>query len=383
MESKESQENALNFRYTLTPALERDLLDIETAQKAVQPSSPLHIDDDPRRKVRVHAAYYTAHIESNELTLIEAEAIILHGQRFLGRVRDVRDLQNTYHALRQVELWAERHMVITGERIQEIYTLVEIGSSANLISYRNGPNVIRNAATSALIYRPPEASEVPGLVNALVEWIAQAEREGLAAPLIAGLAHYQFIAIHPFFKNNGRIARALATWILYRRGYDLWRFGCLEELYARDLGAYHNALQAGSDRADYAGRAAADLTGWLEYFLGAMAGLFRRAVADLPAPVAPEVKPKARRKPEPEAQPEPEPQAEPEPKPKRGSAARRKPEAQPQPEPQVEPEPKPKRGSGARRKPEAQPEPEPQVEPEPKPKRGSGARRKPEAQPEP
>ena len=54
-------------------------------------------------------------------------------------------------------------------------------------------------------------------------WIIQAEKEQVPAPVIAGLVHYQFVTIHPFYDGNGRTARALATLILYRHGYGLGR----------------------------------------------------------------------------------------------------------------------------------------------------------------
>lgn len=324
MKSKQSKKNPLHSRYTLTQALERDLLDIEAARQAVQRTSLApRVADETRRKARVRSAHYTTRIEGNRLTLTEAEEIILHGQRFLGREREVRELQNTYRALRQVELWAEQQTPVTGDLIHELHAFIENGAHTKSSPYRDGQNVIRNAATGALVYRPPEAAAVPGLTSALVAWIAQAEREELPPPVIAGLAHYQFVVIQPFFKSNGRTARALATLILYRRGYDLWWFGSLEEIYAQDLDAYYDALQTHPHHEDYEERAKADLTGWLEYFLRGMADVFRRAAAEAPTPAEspgkaePERKPKARRKPEsqrePKSQRKPKSRSEPEP----------------------------------------------------------------------
>lgn len=57
----------------------------------------------------------------------------------------------------------------------------------------------------------------------------QSSEGTLPVPVIAGIAHYQLVVIHPYFDGNGRTARALATWILYRGGYDLGRFYTLDE----------------------------------------------------------------------------------------------------------------------------------------------------------
>jgi Fic family protein len=107
----------------------------------------------------------------------------------------------------------------------------------------------------------------------LVAWIRQGEADQ-PVPVIAGMAHYQFVTIHPYFDGNGRTARALATWILYRGGYDLGRFYSLEEFYTQDLQGYYDALVTHPHHNYYEGRAEADITPWLAYFLRGMAAVF-------------------------------------------------------------------------------------------------------------
>lgn len=77
--------------------------------------------------------------------------------------------------------------------------------------------------------------------------------------------------------------RALATLILYRQGYDLGRFYSLEEVYAQDLPAYYAALQTHPRANYYEGRAGADLTAWLEYFIAGMATVFQRVAGEVRA----------------------------------------------------------------------------------------------------
>lgn len=57
-------------------------------------------------------------------------------------------------------------------------------------------------------------------------------------------------------------ARALATLILYRHGYDLGRFYSPEEVYAHDQPSSYGALQTHLHHNDYEGRAVANLTDW-------------------------------------------------------------------------------------------------------------------------
>ncbi|MDO9399769.1 MAG: Fic family protein, partial [bacterium] len=45
------------------------------------------------------------------------------------------------------------------------------------------------------------------------------ENKDINPVIAAGIVHQEIAAIHPFSDGNGRTARALATLILYQRGY--------------------------------------------------------------------------------------------------------------------------------------------------------------------
>jgi len=283
----------VNTRFTFTPAVVRDLMEIEAARQTVRLTVLLpQVAERLRQQARVRSTHYSTRIEGNRLTLVEAEQAVLEGRDFPGRERDVREVQNYYRALQRVEEWTEQQTPITETLIRRLHALIFSGPRAQPTFYRDGQNVIRDSATGAIVYLPPEAVDVPDLMRDMVAWIAQAEREELPVPVIAGLAHYQFVTIHPFYDGNGRTARALATLILYRHGYDLGRFYSLEEVYAQDLPAYYAALQTHPHHNYYEGRADADLTIWLAYFTHSMAVTFRRVADEVRdraiSPTAPE-----------------------------------------------------------------------------------------------
>ncbi len=121
---------------------------------------------------------------------------------------------------------------------------------------------------------PPEAHDVPRLMAAMVRWIKEADKKNVPVPLIAGLAHYQFVTIHPYFDGNGRTGRLLATFLLHRGGYGLSGFFSLEEHHAHDLAGYYRALSVHPHHNDYEGRVDADLTPWIEYFVRTLAVTF-------------------------------------------------------------------------------------------------------------
>lgn len=272
----------MSFRYTFTAAMVRDLLAIESARQTVQLTVlPPPVAEKLRAEARLRSTHFSTRIEGNRLTLAEAGAAVLEGRRFPGRTRDVHEVLNYYRALQQVEEWAMRQTRIGDEMVRKLHALIFTGPRARSTPYRDGQNAIRDAASGAIVYLPPEAADVPSLMADLVAWIERAEEEQVPAPVIAGLAHYQFVTVHPFYDGNGRTARALATLVLYRHGYDLGRFYSLEEVYAQDLSAYYAALQTHPEVNYYDGRAGADLTGWLEYFVQGMASIFQSVASEV------------------------------------------------------------------------------------------------------
>lgn len=251
-------------------------MEIEAARAVVEHTPlPPAVEAELRRRARVRSTHYSTRIEGNRLTLAEAEQVIA-GKRteFHGRERDVTEVRNYWNALLRVEEWAAKKMPLTEELIRRLHALVEKGARAKPTPYRDGQNVVRDSASGGIVYLPPEAKDVPALMAALVNWVNHAEKEGLPVPLIAALVHYQFVTIHPYYDGNGRTARLLATFILHRGGYGLNGFFSLEEHHARDLTGYYHSLAAHPQHNYYDGRAEADLTRWLEYFIKTLAEVF-------------------------------------------------------------------------------------------------------------
>ncbi|MFA4985562.1 MAG: Fic family protein [Candidatus Brocadiia bacterium] len=262
--------------YSITAKAARLLMEIETARAAVEHTPlPLTLEAELRRQARVRSTHFSTRIEGNRLTLAEAEKVIRENKtEFHGRERDVREVRDYWNALLRVEEWAEASRPLSEDLIRRLHALVEHGPRSKPTPYRDGQNVIRDSSTGAIVYLPPEAADVPGLMSAFVRWIAEAEEAGVPTPLIAGLAHYQFVTIHPYYDGNGRTARLLATFLLHRGGYGLHGFLSVEEHHARDLDGYYRALAVHPHHNYYEGRAGADLTAWVEYFIATLGGTF-------------------------------------------------------------------------------------------------------------
>lgn len=265
--------------YSITPKIAANLMRIEVAREKV-----IHLPLTPtvlrslRESARLYTTHYSTMIEGNRLDADQIDVVLKHKGHFPGRERDEHEVRGYYAALEMVDAAAASHRPITEKLIQTIHALV-IADGRTAIKptpYRDGQNVIRDGRTGAIVYMPPEAKDIQNLMSAMVDWIKNASN--IPSPLVAGIAHYQFATIHPYYDGNGRTARLLTTLILHQSGYDLKGLYSLEEYYARNLNGYYEALNIGDSHNYYFGRAQADITKWLDYFIEGMAISFENVL---------------------------------------------------------------------------------------------------------
>lgn len=263
-------------RWSYNDRIVQALTEIAAASAAVEQHawSPV-VEEEIRFRARLRSTHYSTRIEGNRLTLAEAEQVVRgRNVQFAGRERDVKEVDHYWSALIQVEEWARAGLPLTEDMIRKLHAIVEKGPRRRPSEYRSAQNVIRDSASGRIVNLPPEAKDVPGLMGELVEWVRHAEKADVPAPVIAGLAHYQFVTIHPFMDGNGRTARLLATLVLHRGGFGLRGFYSLEEYHARDTETYYDQLNTHEHHNYHEGREHVDLTPWVEYFTGAVARVF-------------------------------------------------------------------------------------------------------------
>lgn len=186
-------------------------------------------------------------------------------------------MRGYYAALDEVEVLAKSRAELTEASVRRLHAL-GMGSGRTRVKptpYRDDQNVMKNSGSRNIVYQPPEAADVPALIRDLVAWITATD--DLPVPLRAAVAHYLYATVHPYYDGNGRTARLLTTLILHWGGYGLKGLYALEEYYARDLAAYYKALTVGPSHNYYMGRAEADITGWVAYFIEGMATSFEKA----------------------------------------------------------------------------------------------------------
>ena len=270
-------------KFSITNTIANNLLEIERVKENVK-SLPINpkLLNSLRETAKLSTIHYSTQIEGNRLSKKEVKELI--GKKVIsntGRVRDEKEIKGYYVALDYIEKLVKSKSPITEDNIKHIHALVTGGGSTKVkgTQYREGQNVITDSATGNIVYMPPEAKDVAELMKEFVNWIGVNEGANTAdkipIPILASIIHYQFVTIHPYFDGNGRTARLLTTLALHKNGYDLKGIYSLEEYYAKDLQGYYEAITIGKSHNYYLGRADADITKWVEYFINGMAIAFK------------------------------------------------------------------------------------------------------------
>ena len=253
-------------RFTILHAITAALTGIERARGFLEAAtlSEAWIERMSQRALLLEA-HHTTHIEGTQLTLDEA-ARLWAGETVAGASSDdVRELLNYRGAFNLVSEYLGSGEPITEGLIREIHKRLVDGVRGGVGDpgrYRTVQNYVANSRTREVIYTPPSPEQVPPLMRELVEWLRG--ETAIHPVLVAGIAQFQLVHIHPFVDGNGRASRLLSTLCLYRSGYDFKRLFTLSEFYDRDRSAFYRAIQSVREQG-------MDLTGWLAFFVEGLA----------------------------------------------------------------------------------------------------------------
>ncbi|OGG12019.1 hypothetical protein A2Z00_03220 [Candidatus Gottesmanbacteria bacterium RBG_13_45_10] len=250
--------------FTITNKILKYIGTIESAKEIIE-NAPLvpAWEAKFREEALVRTVHHGTHIEGNELSLSEAERL-LAGAKIVGRERDIQEVLNYRNVLKFIEEYEKPE--ITEEAMKHVHELCvhRILPEETVGEYRKTQVVVKNSQTGEVTFRPPPAVEIPFLLASFLQWLNTTSADDVHTVLKAGITHYEIVRVHPFLDGNGRVARAAATLVLFKAGYDIKRFFSLEEHYDREPVLYYDALQS-------VGRLEGNLTGWLEYFTEGLA----------------------------------------------------------------------------------------------------------------
>jgi len=235
-----------------------------------------------RKNSKKKSSYASNKIEGNPLTEKQANEAIERDEHkhFLKPEQEIR---NYFLALNLLEQKLKKKEVFSKKMILEVQAMVEKGASKEKIGLR-GPMppgmlfAVYDANTGAPDYIPPEYSDIPELLDELVDYVNTTDDHPL---IIAAIVHYQLVTIHPFEDGNGRTARLMSGYILDFYGYGFNGIGSLEEYFAYDSDEYYDSLQMGLPALYHLGRENPPHPEiWVNYFLH-MVELYSKKVCEL------------------------------------------------------------------------------------------------------
>ena len=206
-----------------------------TEWKSLQPLK----DEDQLRlnqKFMLEFNYNSNHIEGNTLTYGQTELLLLFGKVVdAANMKDLEDMKASNVGLNMMKEQAQSEYPLTETFIRQlhqtilredytVYRQLPGGQQTSYVVhagvYKTRPNSVITRTGERFEYASPE--ETPALMKDLVQWYNEEEQRGvLSLAELCALFHYRYIRIHPFEDGNGRIARLLVNFILYRHDYPM------------------------------------------------------------------------------------------------------------------------------------------------------------------
>ena len=230
---------------------------------------PPAITNRLRKNSKKKSSYASNKIEGNPLTQQQADEIIDRDER-RHLLKPEQEIRNYFLALSFLEEKSKHKEPFSTDLILQVQKLVQKGASKEKIGLRGPmpPGVlfaVYDAESGEAEYIPPEAGDIPGLLDELTTYVNTTDDHPL---IVAAVVHYQLVTIHPFEDGNGRTARLISGYLLDVNGYGFHGIGSLEEYFAYDVTEYYNSLQMGLPALYYAGRNDPPHPEiWVRYFL--------------------------------------------------------------------------------------------------------------------
>ena len=107
----------------------------------------------------------------------------------------------------------------------------------------NEPGRYRNHSVTVGAYRPPSSGEqVRRLMTEFVRWLNIGEPASWDPVIRAIVAHFYVISIHPFGDGNGRTARAVESFLLYKAGVNVRGYYSLANYFYQNRTEYVYSL---------------------------------------------------------------------------------------------------------------------------------------------
>ena len=241
----------------------------ENRYKVSEVILPVDVASKLRKNSKKKSSYASTKIEGNPLSEKQVDEVIDSDER-KHYLKPEQEVRNYFLALNYLEEKAAKKESFSKKLILDVQRYVEKGASKEKKGLRGPmpPGVlfaVYDSQTGNPDYIPPEYSDIPELLDELVEYVNTTDDHPL---IVAAVVHYQLVTIHPFEDGNGRTARLLSGYILDINGYGFNGIGSLEEYFAYDIDEYYESIQMGLPALYYSGRDNPPHPEiWINYFL--------------------------------------------------------------------------------------------------------------------
>lgn len=224
----------LFYQVEETPSLRQLLEAIDAAQAKVNAQKPLQtaIWTTIQEKLRIEWTYDSNALEGSTLTRGETYFFLREGLTVEGKpFKDFLDARNHAEAIDYLYQIVKDERPMTPGLMKEINKLLlsgithteaidALGQKAQKPAppgeYKRLPNHVLQA--DGTIHRYTEPVHVAAEMEELFKWI-QAALPHQHPVIVAAVAHYNFVRIHPFDDGNGRGARILMNLVFIKKQY--------------------------------------------------------------------------------------------------------------------------------------------------------------------
>lgn len=186
----------------------------------------------------------TTGIEGIELTEDEVRQIMEspHKKPVLppNRSREEQEARNAQKVMSYVvkELTRDPNIPLTEKLIRTIHRI----TTKDIDYPDNMPGKYRTHNVSAGTYVPPRGGDVRKLMREFIQWFNSGATVVRDPVVRAIVAHFYIVSIHPFGDGNGRTARGVESFLLYKAGVNARSFYSLANYYYRHREQYVQLL---------------------------------------------------------------------------------------------------------------------------------------------
>ncbi len=195
-----------------------------------------------RRTAIARAIQGSNSIEGYHVALDDADAALDDEEPLSADQRTFAEIRGYRQALGYVLAMAkDDHFQLDASALRSMHFMMlahDLSKSPG--QYRRGDIYVHDESSGRAVYTGPEADTVPHLMEEIVADLNRADGDD---PLVhAAMAHLNLVMIHPFRDGNGRMARALQTLVLARRGVAEPEFASIEEWLGANTEDYYRVL---------------------------------------------------------------------------------------------------------------------------------------------